>query len=421
MKPYTLDVFISGSKVGELSQTDICEFTFAYVEGAKHAISKTMPVRAEPYVSPFLHPVFQVSLPQGRLRQSIENQAGKYMSVAGDIQVLAVVGCHLIGSMQIAEQGVFLPRKPGARTIERRSDVLNAKIDKAYIADFIERHALHSGVSGGFDKALATALREGDTLTVATEQHIVKFEDDDHPSLSVVEYFSMEVPRRVGIDTSNMLMSADGTTVLVERFDAPSTPGASVNTFEDMCSLMGQPADHKFLGSAEKVIKAIKDYCSPETKAESLKRFFTQYAICSMIRNGDAHLKNFGLLTDARTGLTSLSPCYDVVSMSVYAGDIEGRANDQMALNYNGTKRWLSNKDMVTLGARCGINKAEVDAIVTRIADVMREVITDAHDYAKSNPAHQLKVSKMSERWIEGLSSLGLSLTDGMRSKPKFR
>lgn len=70
----TLDVYVQGQRVGVLDQTGITSFVFTYLpDTAKElAVSLLMPPRTESWTSPFLFPVFQVSLPEGALRQTLE-------------------------------------------------------------------------------------------------------------------------------------------------------------------------------------------------------------------------------------------------------------------------------------------------------------------------------------------------------------
>ncbi|MDA8389285.1 MAG: HipA domain-containing protein [Gammaproteobacteria bacterium] len=53
----------------------------------------------------------------------------------------------------------------------------------------------------------------------------------------------------------------------------------------------------------------------------ALEQFFRQYALAMILRNGDAHLKNFDVLYFPGGGGTDvrLAPCYDMVTMAAYA------------------------------------------------------------------------------------------------------
>lgn len=390
------DVYFNGVKSGVLEQVEISKFAFTYSKGVKQPISLTMPVRDEPYFAPFLHPVFQVSLPQGRLRALIEADIAKRMASAGDIQVLSVVGSHLVGAIQVVPEGAFLIRNPSPASAENIGEMLSYIAGDGFIARFIEKHANHSGVSGGYDKALMTAAQEGERVTFASEQCIVKFDDSDHPALSLNERYSTLAAERAGLDVPIMRLGQDKSMLIIDRFDTHPTGRYA---FEDMCSLLGMSSDHKFMGSVEKVVAAIKSYCSTGKVGDSLRAFFTQYLMCSLMRNGDAHLKNFGLLT--KNGETSLSPAFDMVTMSAYAPVVNGRVDDHMALAFNGSKRWLTQKDAYALGARCGLSKGEVDACADRIATAMEHTARSIKMSGSSGKA----INSMLNCWQEGLSS----------------
>jgi len=56
------------------------------------------------------------------------------------------------------------------------------------------------------------------------------------------------------------------------------------------------------------------------------------------LRNGDAHLKNFGIVYDDVLGEARLSPVYDLVTTSIYL------PKDGLALTLNGTTQWPDSK-----------------------------------------------------------------------------
>lgn len=407
-----LIVFVNNERAGVLERTEINRFVFTYDPDATLTVSLTMPIRRESYVSPYLHPVFQTSLPQGRLRQIIENDLGKRMSTAGDMQVLSVVGGNLIGAIKCLPENVSCDDDLQQAMQESFLDVMTSKANNQFIDAFVSKHAPSSGVSGGFTKALVKMVGDGGSHSLITSKNIVKFEDDDHPSISAVEYFSMEVARRCGIQTSNVYLSSDGKMLAVERFDIGSNECDERScAFEDMCAVVGLPSDHKFMSSVENIVRSIKNYCSKSETADSLRRFFIQYAASSILRNGDAHLKNFGLLTTP-SGVTALSPAYDMVSMSVYAPTENGRALDHMALMFNGTKRWLQSKEMTMLGARCGVSSPDVAMIIDRIHAAISDVSLEVASYIESHEEHKDVLQLMLHRWGEGLGDFGLSLPE---------
>jgi serine/threonine-protein kinase HipA len=48
------------------------------------------------------------------------------------------------------------------------------------------------------------------------------------------------------------------------------------------------------------------------------EQYFATLALSVMVRNGDAHLKNFGILYNQPRSAVSLAPVYDVVTTTAY-------------------------------------------------------------------------------------------------------
>lgn len=137
--------------------------------------------------------------------------------------------------------------------------------------------------------------------------------------MAMNELYSMLAAQRGGIETADTRLSDDGRHLLVRRFDRDAAGNRLA--FEDMASLMGLPSSAKFSGSVERIIKTLAAFCEGPLRASAPERFFRQYALAMMLRNGDAHLKNFGVLYSPQGGGNDvrLAPCYDMVTMAAYA------------------------------------------------------------------------------------------------------
>ena len=92
-----------------------------------------------------------------------------------------------------------------------------------------------------------------------------------------------------------------------------------------------------------------------------MEKLFALIALNCALRNGDAHLKNFGIAYDVQ-GEARLAPVYDLVTTSVYL------PKDSMALTLNGTTQWPSAKELQRLGeTRMGATPARVREILEGI------------------------------------------------------
>jgi serine/threonine-protein kinase HipA len=134
-----------------------------------------------------------------------------------------------------------------------------------------------------------------------------------------------------------------------------------------MVSLQGKVNDEKYEGSYENVALAIEKNASPELAYASLKEFFESIVLSVIVRNGDAHLKNFGLLyTDPTSDDCRLSPLFDVVCTTMYL------PRDQMALKLAKSKSWPDRKTLIQFGRQhCRVEHA--GTILDRIADAASE------------------------------------------------
>ncbi len=113
-----------------------------------------------------------------------------------------------------------------------------------------------------------------------------------------------------------------------------------------MCVLQAKQRDDKYEGSYEQVANTIRIFVSPKYKKESLQQYFKMIIVNYFVRNGDAHLKNFGLIYENFDEI-KLAPAYDVVSTAVYI------KNDIPALSLLGRKNWWRKKHLIRFGIEC--------------------------------------------------------------------
>ncbi len=139
--------------------------------------------------------------------------------------------------------------------------------------------------------------------------------------------------------------------------------------------------------------------------SDNLHRFFEQVAFSIMVRNGDAHLKNFGLLYRSPEDMW-LAPMFDVVTTSIYkytqspgGPQLEDRT---LALKlFSGkhqTKAYPTTDQLVDFGRRiCGV--AQPAHVLERIAQAMHLTIEEAKE--DSRVPKELWV-QMNEAWTSG-------------------
>lgn len=70
-------------------EKQVNQHIFGYQHQAAEALSLTMPIRYESYQYPELHPIFQMNLPEGALREALERMFAKQYG-SDDLSLLAV-------------------------------------------------------------------------------------------------------------------------------------------------------------------------------------------------------------------------------------------------------------------------------------------------------------------------------------------
>ena len=118
-------------------------------------------------------------------------------------------------------------------------------------------------------------------------------------------------------------LSADGKLLVLDRFDIQ--PDRTRLGFEDIAAVMQlrvreRLSSRKYSGSYEDVATALRLVCSEPGPA--LHRFFALLVLGVLLRNGDAHLKNFAVLYDDQR--VWLSPVYDQVTTVLYTYERPG-------------------------------------------------------------------------------------------------
>lgn len=403
-----LDVYVSKQLIGVLDQPEPYTFVFNYLPDAPSVlpVSLLMPKRTASWVSRELHPVFQISLPEGSLRELIVRNFSKRFARFGDLELLAVIGENMIGRIQVTPHRQALSGLTAHESLSSLIKEDTTKLVKHYLGTRLHE----SGVSGGFMKFLAKSpvSHQDGRPTLALDNWIIKLNDEDHPQIVLVEYFGMMAAHAAGLTVPAVHLSEDRKHLLVKRFDL-TAEGKRLG-FEDMCALLGLPAREKFTGSVERVIKTIGTYCQGIHIKQSYDHFFGQYLLASTIRNGDAHLKNFGLMYDEIKN-AALAPTYDMLSMSVYAPHLSNSndADDGLALNFEGSKRWLTPKTITALANQCLVSTKRRNEWETQIAVALIETAKKVVGFVNTHP--QDHFAKMAQRMLE-LWSIGLEAFD---------
>jgi len=250
-----------------------------------------------------------------------------------------------------------------------------------------------------------------DRSTIPIPSLIVKSGSPAYPGLAANEYLCLLAALGAGIDVPTFALSDDGRLLILDRFDVLMHDDGSVERlgFEDIAALAGLRvrdvlSDRKYQGSYQRVAELLRQLQLP---ADNLHRYFEQVAFTVMVRNGDAHLKNFGVLYRS-LGEPWLAPMFDVVTTAIYryarypgGPQLEDRT---LALKlYAGrheSRLYPTPDALLDFGRRvCGVAKPAL--VLERIAHSLRDTLEQARQDERI-PASLLEA--MRAKWEEGIA-----------------
>src|SRR5437588_308067 len=403
-----IKVWTDAAEAGLLDRHGERGSTFAYMPGAApaRAVSVTMPVRLESWTVPFgLLPIFEMNLPEGVLRERLRLAFAKATGTFDEFDLLSIVGRSQVGQIRYTGDKEQLNEDVPFQSVD---EILERSRGGDLFRYLLEKFASFSGISGvqpkilvRDEKAFAEMEQTGHRLSQSYKgaTHIVKFwEPNEYPQLAANEYFCLGVARKCGLDVPPHRLADDGIALVIARFDLRMD--GTYRGFEDFCVLNGRRTDEKYRGSYEtSVMKRFGQFANSTHVNEDMEKLFTLIALNCALRNGDAHLKNFGIVYEDVQGEARLAPVYDLVTTSVYL------PKDSMALTLNGATKWASTKELQRLGeTRMGATPARVRQILERIAAAIADTSKELRAYIKAHAEFIEIGNRMLQQWEQGVA-----------------
>lgn len=300
-------------KAGQLLKRSIYEFRYLAPQVDQTSVALLMPARMQlTWQDGDLFPVMDQNLPEGdlflRLRAAFPKQPLTPM------HLLALIGDNGIGRL-----GYRLPHDPPAAAAPVLSK--EALLGTAYTPEVFDELVRAYLSTGAGIAGMQPKIMVPDRPTVPIPSLIVKAASPAYPGLAANEYLCLTAARLAGIATPEFALSHDGQMLVLDRFDLVTAKDGGIERlgFEDIAALAGLRvrdvlADRKYQGSYQRVAELLKQLQLPRV---NLHRFFEQVAFTIMVRNGDGHLKNYGVLYRS-AGDAWLAPMFDVVTTSIY-------------------------------------------------------------------------------------------------------
>ncbi|MDX9743862.1 MAG: HipA domain-containing protein, partial [Arcobacteraceae bacterium] len=211
------------------------------------------------------------------------------------------------------------------------------------------------------------------------------------------EYFCLKTIEKVGVPIPNIQLSKNNKFLIVEKFNYDKNTDTFFG-FEEVLALLGKNKDEKYGGSYEQVAKVI--YSVTTDKLNCMKKFFKVIIMNYLLKNGDAHLKNFGVLYSNDFKNIWFAPAYDVVTTTAYFH------KDRPALTMFGRKVWFGKKELIKFGCEyCYLSNQESTLIYNNCLDNLEISRNELIEYISKNDTFKEIGNKMSESWNISLDS----------------
>jgi serine/threonine-protein kinase HipA len=401
-----IKVWTDAAEAGLLDRHGDRGSTFAYLPhtAETRAVSVTMPMRLPSWTTAFgLPPIFEMNLPEGVLRERLRLAFAKATGTFDEFDLLSVVGRSQVGRIRYTGDQEVLDEDVPFQSVD---EILERRRSGDLFRYLLEKFASFSGISGVQPKILVrdekafTEMEHKDqrlSQSYKGATHIVKlWEPNEFPQLAANEYFCLTAARRCGLEVPPFRLAEDGMALVIDRFDLRMD--GTYRGFEDFCVLNARRTDEKYRGSYEtSVMKRFGQFANSTHVNEDMEQLFTLIALNCALRNGDAHLKNFGIVYDSVLGEARLGPVYDLVTTSLYI------AKDSLALTLNGATNWPATKELMKLGeTRGGGSPAKIRQILERIHEAILETAKEVRRYIKRHPEFAEIGKRLIEEWKSG-------------------
>jgi serine/threonine-protein kinase HipA len=386
---------------GQLIRASTYEFRYLQTDPAQAAVALLMPSAQQlTWQDGDLFPPMDQNLPEGDLFMKIRELFPKQPMTP--MHMLALVGRNGIGRL-----GYNLPDHtptPMPRTLSK-SELLGTAYTPEVFNELVAAYlSTGAGIAGMQPKIMVP-----DRPTVPIPSLIVKAASPAYPGLAANEFLCLTAARESGIETPTFELSDDGQMLVLDRFDLVVHDNGRVERlgFEDIAALAGMRvrdilSDRKYQGSYQRIAELLRQMQLP---SDNLHRFFEQVAFSIMVRNGDAHLKNFGLLYRSAEDVW-LAPMFDVVTTSIYtytqyAGgpELEDRTLAlKLFAGKHHSKAYPTKEELEDFGRRvCGVSQPA--HTLERIAQAMHRTMENAKSDPRVPKALQ---AQLAQAWESG-------------------
>jgi len=312
-------------------------------------------------------PYFETFIPEGYLYEIFKNILTKEHGTIDDYLIFSKLAPNIESRLHYSSD--FSQLNFDFLTVENILEDDSSDTFDKLLHTFLDKNA----ISGVQPKTIAL-LKDKETLHV--KEHIIKTWGNEYPNLAENEYFCLKACEYAGLTIPQIQLSKNRNFLLVENFIFLED---EVLGFEEILSIIDKNRIKKYDGSYEQVAKVIYEFTT--NKKESLSHYFKMIVMSYLLKNGDAHLKNFGLLFSRDFSKIFLSPVYDVVNTTVYIH------KDKPALMLGGKKVWWGRDELENFGVKsCLLTAKEAKTAYEECVKALEIMMQELEEYMYENP-----------------------------------
>jgi serine/threonine-protein kinase HipA len=206
----------------------------------------------------------------------------------------------------------------------------------------------------------------------------------------------MRAIANASLPTPEFYISDDHKMFVMKRFDIDSDD--TYLGFEDMCVLTARSTSQKYDGSYEECVRVIKDIISVIKRKESIRIFFKAIIMNHVLKNGDAHLKHYGIQYKNDYEDSYLAPIYDVITTTMYI------KNDIPALRLGDGKLWWREKTYKTFAKQsCGLSNKEYESILIECKYAIQKTKKEINNFETNDKEIKNFLDELQRCWSENI------------------
>jgi serine/threonine-protein kinase HipA len=374
MPDRTLVAYLDGARVGQFTQSQQGNTTFAYDDTYRAApaatpLSLSMPLAAASHRSRAAVPFLEGLIPDSPER--LKHLAAEFHTTASPFAVLSVVGRDAAGAVQLLPSG---EESDDAATRQGRVRRHSPEELDAIVGDIVANATTWGrrqgegrwSLPGAQPKIALFRFDDGGFGTPEDStptNYILKPAIAPYDQHDVNEYVTMEAARLLGLEVADheIIVTEGGHRVFASRrYDRAQRDGGWHRLHqEDLCQAMAVSPARKYQSdggpSIARIARLFRDRIADVGQRQATqRRFFEAIVFNAAAACTDAHAKNFSLLLDGSS--VALAPLYDLGTHAPYP--LREAKSFQSAMSVGGTYLvdQIGANELLTEARRIGVD-----------------------------------------------------------------